>query len=91
MNENEGNYDDETITKAKETTESYLNNNYVDVKSIELEEPYQSQMGSLSIDGTVNDKGFTIHLNDDFTVSSIGKKEGFPEKKEECKDRDCEY
>jgi PBP1b-binding outer membrane lipoprotein LpoB len=91
VNENNDTYNEETVEKAKKTTEDYLRNNYVDVRSIELDEPYQSQMGSLSIEGTVNDKGFTIHLNEDFTVSSIGKKEGFPNKREECKERDCAY
>jgi hypothetical protein len=91
VNENDDTYDKETIEKAKKTTEDYLRNNYVDVRLIELDEPYQSKMGSLSIEGTVNDKGFTIHLNEDFTVSSIGKKKGFPNKREECKERDCAY
>ncbi|PAF33896.1 hypothetical protein CHH69_18790, partial [Terribacillus saccharophilus] len=67
-------------------------NHYQNVQSIELDEPYQSPMGSLSIDGTVNNKyGFTIDLNKDFSVSMIGTKEGFPEMKEECKENDCEY
>ncbi|PAF20401.1 hypothetical protein CHH49_16625 [Terribacillus saccharophilus] len=84
-------YDEETIMKAKQTAESYLRNNYQDVESIELEEPYQSPMGSLSIDGTVNGAGFTIDLNEDFTVAMVGKKEGFPEHKDVCEEKDCDY
>lgn len=84
-------YDEETIKKAKQTAESYLRNNYQDVESIELEEQYQSPMGSLSIDGTVNGAGFTIDLNKNFTVAMVGKKEGFPEHKEACEVMDCDY
>lgn len=85
-------YDSETISKAKDITKSYIENNYKDVESIELEEPRQSPMGSMKIDGTVNgDIGFTVTFSEDLSINSVGKKSGFPEKKEECKDTSCEY
>ncbi|QXE01968.1 DUF1433 domain-containing protein [Terribacillus sp. DMT04] len=87
-----GTYDAETTKRAKRTAESYIENNYIGIESVELNEPYQSPMGSLSIDGTVNNKyGFTIDLNKDFTVSMIGTKKGFPAMKDECKEKDCKY
>ncbi|WP_077305673.1 DUF1433 domain-containing protein [Terribacillus halophilus] len=85
-------YDEETVVQAKETAESYIKSNFKDVQSVELKEPYQSPMGSLSIEGTVNGKAdFTIDFNNDFTVAMVGKKEGFPERKDECIERVCDY
>ncbi|WP_161993092.1 hypothetical protein [Sediminibacillus terrae] len=87
-----GDYDQETISKAKESAKSYIENNYEGIHSIELEEPYQAPMGSMTVDGTVNGEiGFSISLNKDFTISRIGKDEGFPEEKEECKEKTCDY
>lgn len=92
LNQNNDKYDEETISKAKETAKSYIKNNYKDVQSIEVEEPYQAPMGSMTVDGFVNGEfGFSISLNEDFTVSRIGENEGFPEEKEECKKEVCDY
>ena len=91
---NSGNsdYDEETITKAEQTAKSYIENNYQDIDSIELEEPHQSPMGSLVMEGTVNKiHGFTISLNGDFKVTSVGENDGFPKLKEECKEQVCDY
>lgn len=86
------NYDEETVTNAKETARSYVENNFKDIETIELNEPRESQMGSLKIDGTVNGESeFTISFNQDFTVASISLGEGFPERFEECSKKSCDY
>lgn len=86
-------YDEETITKAKQSAESYLRNNYQNVESIELGEPYQSPMGSMTVDGTVNNsKAFSISLNEDLTVASLViQSDDFPEEKAACRKKSCEY
>ncbi|MFD1334763.1 hypothetical protein ACFQ4N_04100 [Oceanobacillus iheyensis] len=85
-------FDDETTSKLKNVTESYIENNFEAVESIELDEPYISPMWGTKIDGTVNGQGgFSISLNDDLTVAAISTKEGFPDTKEECKDQICDY
>ncbi|PAF34854.1 hypothetical protein CHH69_13630, partial [Terribacillus saccharophilus] len=83
-------YDDKTIRKAEEATITFINNNFEGVHSIELEEPYQSPMGSLTVPGTVNGAGFTASLNKDFTIAGIGSEEGFPELREDCVEKTCE-
>lgn len=84
-------YDDETVVKAKEATQSYIENNFKDIESIKLEEPYESPMGSMKVDGTVNEEAeFSISLNKDFTVGSLSLDEGFPELKDECIEKSCE-
>jgi hypothetical protein len=84
-------YDEETIMKAEDVTKSYIESNYAEVESIELEETYQSPMGSLTVDGTVNGAGFSASLNKDFSIAAISSEEGFPESKEGCKERTCDY
>ncbi|WP_162985924.1 hypothetical protein [Virgibacillus sp. Bac330] len=82
-----GNYDEKTTAKAKQITESCIKNNFKNIQSIDLEEPFQSEMGALTIEGTVNNKaGFHVTLNDKLKILSIGTNEGFPERKEECKE-----
>jgi hypothetical protein len=86
------NYDQETVTEVRETARSYIENNFKDVETIELQEPRKSQMGSLKIDGTVNGSAdFTVSFNSDFTVASISLGEGFPDRFEECKEKSCDY
>ncbi len=78
--------------KLKKTAESYIENNYKGVESIKFEEPYQSPMGALSIDGKVNGKsGFSITLNENLTVAGISIEEGFPAEKEACAEKVCDY
>ncbi|SNZ17541.1 hypothetical protein SAMN05421503_3281 [Terribacillus aidingensis] len=49
-------------------------------------------MGSIKVDGIVNGNAeFTVSLSEDFSVNSIGEKEGFPNRKNECQDTDCAY
>ncbi|QXE01971.1 hypothetical protein [Terribacillus sp. DMT04] len=86
------NYDEETITKAQDVTKRYIENNYDNIESIEVDEPRESPMGSIKVDGTVNGNAeFTVSLSEDFSVNSIGEKEGFPDRKNECQDKDCSY
>ncbi|WP_405099989.1 hypothetical protein [Oceanobacillus sp. FSL H7-0719] len=85
-------FDDETITKFKSVTEYYIKSNFETIESIEIDDPYISKMGATKIDGIVNGQGrFSITLNDDYSVAGISLKEGFPERKEECKDQVCDY
>ncbi|GGB54614.1 hypothetical protein GCM10011409_35290 [Lentibacillus populi] len=94
MNTNSDNYDEGTIKKAKETVESYIRNNYQNIKAVEFEDgDFSSPMGGLMIEGTVNGKaGFSADIDDKtFQVGSFGEKKGFPELKEECKEKICDY
>lgn len=86
-------YDEETIVKAEAAAKSYVENNFRNIESVQLEEPYQSPMGGMKVDGTVNDgqSDFSISLNNDFTVGSISLGEGFLERFEECSKKNCDY
>ncbi|NBJ69559.1 hypothetical protein [Roseburia sp. 1XD42-34] len=69
-----------------------ITNNYENILSIELEDPLTSLLGSMKVDGNVNNEiGFSITLHDDFTIAGVSTDEGFPEEKEECKEQDCVY
>ncbi|MCM3227358.1 DUF1433 domain-containing protein [Terribacillus saccharophilus] len=82
MNDSNSKYDEETNAKAKITAEEYIKENYKDIVSIEMGDLYEAPMGSLTIDGTVNNgAGFSISFNKDISVSRIGTDEGFPERK----------
>lgn len=92
MKSNQSDFDDETIEKAKEVVISYLENNYENIEKVEFKKEPSSPMGSLVLEGKVNGKAsFNIGVNSDFTVGSIGEGEGFPDLKEECKERTCDY
>lgn len=54
MDSNHNEYDEKSISKAKDTAEEFIENNYEDVKYIDLETPSSAPMGSLTVDGTVN-------------------------------------
>ncbi|HLR15012.1 MAG TPA: hypothetical protein VK144_04255 [Bacillota bacterium] len=86
-------YDKETIEKAEATAKSYLENNFTDIKSVEIEKVYRGEMGGMEVAGTVNNKHtFSMGINEsDFTVGSVGRGKGFPDLKEECKDKSCDY
>ncbi len=44
------------------------------------------------MEGIVNKQyDFTISLNGDFIVTSVGENNGFPKLKEECKEQVCDY
>ncbi|QTM98243.1 DUF1433 domain-containing protein [Sediminibacillus dalangtanensis] len=93
MNSNKNNFDEETINKAKETVESYLYNNYENIRTVEFSNDMSDPMGGLMIRGTVNGKsGFSASVDpQEFTVNSLGEKEGFPKVKDECKEKVCDY
>ncbi|HLR15011.1 MAG TPA: hypothetical protein VK144_04250 [Bacillota bacterium] len=86
-------YDKETIEKAEATAKSYLENNYTDIKSVEIVKVYRGEMGGMEVTGTVNNKHtFSMGVEvSNFTIGSIGEGEGFPELKEECREKDCDY
>ena len=86
-------YDQEAVNKAEKVVESYLENNYKNIETVEVDKIYKSQMGGMTADGTVNNKiEFNIGIEEtDFTISSIGEGEGFPDEKEECRDKVCDY
>ncbi|HLR68982.1 MAG TPA: hypothetical protein VK105_18005 [Virgibacillus sp.] len=86
-------FDKETTTKAGETTESYMTNNFQDIETVEIEKVYRDPMGGMSIDGTVNEQyEFSLGMDeDDYTVQSGGYGEGFPDFKKECEDTVCDY
>lgn len=92
MNSQSDNYDDETKNKAKESVKSFIFNNYEDIESVEFTKVYQSEMGGLNVDGTVNDgvARFSAGIENDFSVGSLGLGEGFPDMKEECKEQICD-
>jgi hypothetical protein len=50
-------------------------------------------MGTMRVNGKVNGKaGFSIDMDEEvFKVMGAGLKEGFPERKEECKNGGCDY
>lgn len=86
-------YNQEEINKAKTTIESYLKNNYENIESVEINEVYKGPMGGMRIEGTVNKKyGFDAGVEEsDFTIGSISEKKGFPDLKDECKSKTCDY
>ena len=87
------NQEEEPVNKAKSTVESYLNNNFEDINEIKFDKgDFESPMGGLLVTGIVNGKAkFSISLDDDFNVGSIGLGDDFPERKEECKQKSCDY
>lgn len=88
----EDNFDEETKEKLKSVTERYIQNNFESIELIEMEDPYISPMGGTKVDGTVNGKaGFSVTINEDYTVAGISQKEGFPNRKNECKEKACDY
>jgi hypothetical protein len=46
----------------------------------------------MNVNGTVNgEAGFSVSVDGNFEIGSIGEKEGFPEIKEECVEKVCDY
>ncbi|APC50064.1 hypothetical protein BME96_18475 [Virgibacillus halodenitrificans] len=68
MNSEKNAFDDETISKAKSVTKSYVQNNYKEVQSIELTEPYINPMGAMTIDGEAFEK--TTYYSVHYVVTS---------------------
>lgn len=77
LNGNKNTYEEYTVEELTFIAESFIINNFKDVNKIELEEPYESPMGSMVIDEQVNGASISITFNDafndDFTISSYSK------------------
>ncbi|APC50065.1 hypothetical protein J5S49_05010 [Virgibacillus halodenitrificans] len=83
--------DEINVDKAKKNVEDYLFKNFEDIKSVEINDIYVSQMGGIAIDGTVNGHAeYTAGIESDLNVNSMGVSEAFPNRKEECKYRRCD-
>ncbi|MDP4549687.1 hypothetical protein [Guptibacillus hwajinpoensis] len=92
MNSNTEKYDEETVKEAKASVTSYIENNYNDINSIEVNDPYEAEMGSITVRGKANGEDFSVRLNNDLTIAVMSiQSENFPQKKEECKEKICEY
>ncbi|SHH91064.1 DUF1433 domain-containing protein [Virgibacillus chiguensis] len=92
MKSNNSNFDDNTIEKSKKVVISYLENNYENIEKVEFKKEHSSPMGSLVLEGKVNEKAyFNIGINNDFTIGSIGEGDGFPDLKDECREKTCDY
>ncbi|QTM98247.1 DUF1433 domain-containing protein [Sediminibacillus dalangtanensis] len=93
MNSNKNNFDEETINQAKETAESYLKNNYENIQTIEFNDDHNNPMGGIMIRGIVNgEAGFSVSVDPkNFVVNSVGEKKGFPDRKDECREKSCDY
>lgn len=81
-NGSDSEYDVETNSLAKTITAEYIDENYKNIKAIKMGDLYEAPMGSLTIDGAVNDvNSFSISFNKDISVSRISTGEGFPARK----------
>ncbi|MBF0707692.1 DUF1433 domain-containing protein [Alkalihalobacillus hwajinpoensis] len=85
-------YDKETIDKAKKSVERFIAHNYEDIGSVEITSSYESEMGGLTIEGTINDgeAEFTAGVRSDFSIGHLAPGEDFPNMKEACKEQICE-
>ena len=90
---NSADYDKGTIEKAEAVAKSYLENNFTDIESVEIEKVYRGEMGGMVVDGKVNNTyEFSMDVNEsDFTFGSMGVGKGFPDLKEECIRKSCDY
>lgn len=86
-------FDEDTTKRAGETAESYVKSNFQDIETVEIKKVYRGPMGGMVVDGVVNGQyEFDLGMDeDDFTVQSGGYGEGFPNRKEECKNKSCDY
>ncbi|NBJ68739.1 DUF1433 domain-containing protein [Roseburia sp. 1XD42-34] len=97
VNSNNEDFDDETIRKAEESVEKFLKNNYKDIRTVDFEKgDYSTPMGGMVISGIVNNNkeatfSIDIDYQSNFRVGSISEGNEFPEIKEECKERTCDY
>ncbi|MFC0015614.1 MULTISPECIES: hypothetical protein [Allobacillus] len=71
VNQN-GEFSDENTNEIHDSVREYLLQEYEDGSQIELKKPYRGEMGSIFVDGTINDEQkFSATLNEDYSVSSI--------------------
>lgn len=84
-------YSDETMRKAQANVTSYIENNYANIETLTVTEPYEAEMGIMTVDGKANGEAFSVSLDTDLMVAGIAiQSEQFPEKKEECLERLCD-
>ena len=85
-------YDEETIHKAKKSVERFIVHNYEEIVSVEMTRSYESEMGGLTIEGTINGGSakFTAGVRNDFSIGHLAPGEDFPDMKEACKEQICE-
>ncbi|WP_273834148.1 hypothetical protein [Guptibacillus sedimenti] len=84
----ENDYDEETIDKAKKSVERFILHNYEEIESVEITRSYESEMGGLTIEGTVNDGAAGVRS--DFSIGHLAPGEDFPNMKEASKEQICE-
>jgi len=90
---NSQDYDDETIEQANNIVESYFKNNYKNVETIEFIGVEKGQLGGMMVKGEVNGEAeFSVSMDEDsFNIGSIGTNDDFPDRKEECKEQECDF
>ncbi|MDO6654533.1 hypothetical protein [Anaerobacillus sp. 1_MG-2023] len=91
VNSSTKDYSDETIREAQANVTSYIENNYANIETLTVTDPYEAEMGIMTVDGKVNGEAFSVSLDTDLMVAGIAiQSEQFPEKKEECLERICD-
>ena len=84
-------YSDETMREAQANVTSYIENNYANIETLTVTEPYEAEMGIMTVDGKANGEAFSVSLDTDLMVAGIAiQSEQFPEKKEECLESLCD-
>ncbi|MCA0172983.1 hypothetical protein [Bacillus sp. RAR_GA_16] len=84
-------YSDETVREAQANVTSYIENNYANIETLTVTEPYEAEMGIMTVDGKANGEAFSVSLDTDLMVAGIAiQSKQFPEKKEECLERLCD-
>ncbi|WP_166000791.1 hypothetical protein [Bacillus sp. Cs-700] len=92
MNSNEEKYDEETVKEAKENVTSYINNNYANIDNLIVNDPYEAEMGIITVEGKANGEDFSVSLDTELKIAGVAiQSENFPEKKEECQEKICDY
>ncbi|TKD72236.1 hypothetical protein [Pseudalkalibacillus hwajinpoensis] len=92
MNSNKENYDEETVKKAKINVTSYIKNNYADIENLTVNDPYEAEMGIMTIAGKANGEDFSVSLDTELKIAGVAiLSENFPKKKEECLEKICDY
>ncbi len=85
-------YSGETVKEAQANVISYIENNYANIETLTVNKPYEAEMGSITVDGKANGEAFSVSLDTDLMVAGVAiQSEQFPEKKEECMERICDY
>ena len=84
-------YSETTVREAQANVTSYIENNYANIETLTVTEPYEAEMGIMTVDGKANGEAFSVSLDTDLMVAGVAiQSEQFPEKKEECLERLCD-